>query len=419
VARESLRRRLLGPLAVAAHRGVLAVLAALPRRRAARAAGPMRFLLAHAWGMGGTIRTTLTIAEHLAAHGDAEVVSVLRRRDNPFFAFGPHLRITALDDRRRPTLLSRLPSVLVHPEDYAYPWCSLKTDLALLRWLRSLDAGILVTTRPAFNLLAARLAPPGVITVGQEHVHIAAHRRRLAADIRRHYPRLDALTVLTADDERDYRALLSGARTRVDRIPNPLPPGDVPRSRQDAKLVVAAGRLNSQKGFDLLIAAFAIVARSHPDWRLRIYGSGPEGERLRAEIDALGLGEQVALMGRTQRLGEAMAEASIFALSSRFEGFGMVIVEAMSHGLPVVSFDCPNGPRDIIADGTDGILVAPEDVGALAAAITELIEQPERRRRYAEAALRRSRDFDVAVVAPRLDRLVRSLGSDGLDERVA
>ena len=130
-------------------------------------------------------------------------------------------------------------------------------------------------------------------------------------------------------------------------------------------------------------------------------------------------GEQVALMGRSRHLGEAMAEGSIFALSSRFEGFGMVIAEAMSHGLGVVSFDCPNGPADIISSGENGILVPPEDVDALAAAIAELIEHPERRREYAEAALRRARDFDVAVVAPLLERMVDHLPSDGLDERVA
>ena len=89
----------------------------------------MRLLLAHAWGMGGTIRTTLTIGAYLASRRDIEVVSVYRRREQPFFPFAPGLRVRALHDRRREGLLARLPSVLIHPEDYAYPWCSLQTDV--------------------------------------------------------------------------------------------------------------------------------------------------------------------------------------------------------------------------------------------------------------------------------------------------
>jgi glycosyltransferase involved in cell wall biosynthesis len=408
--RASRRRRVLGPLAVAVHRVALALVSALPRR-AAQSDGSVRFLLAHAWGMGGTIRTTLTVAAQLAAQRDVEVVSVYRRRAEPFFPFAPGLRVRALAPREG--WLARLPSVLVHPEDYAYPWCNLQTDLALLRWLRSPGAGVLVTTRPAFNLLAARLAPRGIVTIGQEHLHAAAHRPRLAADIRRHYPKLDALTVLTTDDERAYRALLAGARTRVVRIPNPLPPtpGEPARANLAAETVVAAGRLNSQKGFDLLIAAFAAVARAEPRWRLRIYGSGPEHDRLQAQIDALGLGASVTLMGRTQRLGDAMAQASIFALSSRFEGFGIVLVEAMSHGLPVVSFDCPHGPHDILRGGEDGILVPAEDVDALAAALLELIRDPARRRALGEAALRRSRDFSVATIGADFEGLLATLGA--------
>ena len=116
-------------------------------------------------------------------------------------------------------------------------------------------------------------------------------------------------------------------------------------------------------------------------------------------------------MGRTQHLGEAMAAASIFALSSRFEGFGMVIVEAMSHGLPVVSFDCPHGPRDIIGSGDGGILVPPEDVDALAAALLELIADRDRRGALADAALRRSRDFDVATIGPDFEGLLATLGA--------
>jgi glycosyltransferase involved in cell wall biosynthesis len=362
--------------------------------------------------MGGTIRTCLTLAEHLAKHGPVEVISIVRTRDEPFFAFPEGVTVTTLDDRRS-KLRRGLPSVLVHPDDHTYAKLSLRTDIALLKRLRRMRSGVLVTTRPAFNLLAARLAPRGIVTIGQEHLHAAAHRPRLAADIRRHYPKLDALTVLTTDDERAYRALLAGARTRVVRIPNPLPPtpGEPARANLAAETVVAAGRLNSQKGFDLLIAAFAAVARAEPRWRLRIYGSGPEHDRLQAQIDALGLGASVTLMGRTQRLGDAMAQASIFALSSRFEGFGIVLVEAMSHGLPVVSFDCPHGPHDILRGGEDGILVPAEDVDALAAALLALIRDPARRRALGEGALRRSRDFSVATIGADFEGLLATLGA--------
>jgi glycosyltransferase involved in cell wall biosynthesis len=407
VPNESLRRRLLGPLAVTAHRAALRTATLLPRGRATRSDGPVRILLAHAWGMGGTIRTTLTVAGHLAQTRDVELVSLVRRRKRPFFPFPPGLTTRVLE---RKGVLDRLPSLLVHPEDYVYPLASLGTDIALLRWLRSLDGGVLITTRPAFNLLAARLAPRGVVTVGQEHMHFASHRPRLAADIARHYDRLDALTVLTGHDERDYGALL---RTRVERIPNPLSQLGGGTPTLEAPIVVAAGRLTTQKGFDLLIDAFAKVAERQPGWRLRIYGSGPERKRLEAKN-----GNNVELMGRTRALGEAMAEASLFALSSRFEGFGMVLVEAMSKGLPAVSFDCPHGPADIISDGTDGLLVPPEDVEALAAALLELIEDPDRRRRYGEAAVQKARNYAIEAIGPRWDALLGSLGSDGFDERV-
>jgi len=280
----------LGPLAVAVHRLALRLAAALPRSGGPSGDGAVRFVLANAWGMGGTVRTSLTMAGYLAGRRDVEVVSVVRRQEAPFLPFADGLRVRALDDRRRPAgLLGRLPSVLVHPEDYAYPWCSLRTDLALLRWLRSVRADAIVTTRPAFNLLAARLAPPGVATVGQEHLHHEAHRPRLRKDIRRTYPDLDALTVLTTHDEAAYGRVLGGARTRVELIPNPLPHPGVAVADLRSEVVVAAGRLNRQKGFDLLIAAFAIVAREAPGWRLRIYGAGVERPRLAAQIDALGL----------------------------------------------------------------------------------------------------------------------------------
>ena len=366
----------------------------------------MRFLLAHAWGMGGTIRTIVNLAPELARRHDVEVVSVLRRRQQPFFAL-PDVPVRALVDvRGGRRLLDRLPSLLVHPEDYAYPWSSLRTDLALLRELRRLRGGVLVTTRPAYNLLAARLAHPSVTVIGQEHMNFLSHRPRLAADIARHYPRLDALAVLTEGDLRDYGAQLGD---RVELIPDPVAPLGGGVSDGEAGVVVAAGRLNTQKGFDLLLRAWAQVP--DPGWKLEIYGSGPERARLERLHAELGLGERAELMGRTDKLGEAMARASVFALSSRFEGFGMVIVEAMWAGLPVVAFDCPRGPSDIVTDGEDGVLVPPEDVAGLAAALSSLIADPQRRRRLGAAARETARRYDAAAIGPRWDALFTRLGA--------
>jgi glycosyltransferase involved in cell wall biosynthesis len=406
--RESLRRRLIGPLAVALHRVALRLVSAWPRPRA-EPGGPVRLMLLHGYGWGGTIRTTLGLAEYLAPRREVEIVSVVRRRDRPFFSFPAGVKVTTLDDQRgtRP-LLARLPSLLVHPDDYAYPLCSLRTDVALLRALRGMRAGVLITTRPAFNLLSACARPAGLVGIGQEHMNFHAHRPGLAADIRRRYDRLDVLSVLTNEDERDYGTLL---RMPVVRIPNALPPMGGGMADGRAKVVAAAGRLTPQKGFDLLIRAFAPVARRHPDWQLRIYGGGRERAQLERMVAEHDLGGRVALMGAAQHLGDRLAEASVFALSSRFEGFGIVILEAMSKGLAVVSFDCPRGPGEIIDDGRDGVLVPPQDVDALSRALLAVIEDEPLRRRLAAAGVEKARSYDIAAVGALWDELLASHSS--------
>jgi glycosyltransferase involved in cell wall biosynthesis len=302
----------------------------------------------------------------------------------------------------------------VHDEDYAFRGCSLWSDVQLVRKLRSLPRSVLITTRPALNVLAARLAPPGVVTIGQEHMNFNAYRPGLAAEIHQAYGSLDALAVLTVDDLRDYGRLLAGSRTRVVRIPNSLPELDGPRSPLTEPVVIAAGRLTPQKGFDLLIEAFERVVRERPDWTLRIYGAGPKRDELRRMILERELYNHVHLMGPTRHLGEAFSRASVFALSSRYEGFGMVIIEAMSKGLPVVAFDCPRGPSEIINDGVDGVLVPAGDVDALADALLALIGDAERRRALGAAAVRTAGGFDVRAVGRQWDELLTTLVPEGV-----
>ena len=172
----------------------------------------------------------------------------------------------------------------------------------------------------------------------------------------RYADRYDAFLTLTSTDERHYRARM-GDRTVVRAMQNPTPVWDGPVSTLDSKVAVAAGRLEPIKGFHLVIQAWRRVHAAHPDWRLQIYGAGSRRAQLQRKINEFGLRGVVTLEGHTDQLRHRMAEASFLVVGSMMEGYGMVLVEAMSCGLPVVSVDCPSGPRDIITPGEGGYFV--------------------------------------------------------------
>jgi glycosyltransferase involved in cell wall biosynthesis len=382
--------------------------------------GKVYVLLMNAYGIGGTIRTTLSLVEQLAQTHDVELISMIRRRSRPHFKFPDGIEVSVVDDRRssmqpdgwRGNLRRRIrkvPSFLVHPEEWAFSASSPRGDVRLVRKLRSLEPGVLIATRPSLNLIAAQFAPDRLLVVGQEHLNFRAHRPGLARQMERRYGGLDALVVLTDADRHDYEEVLAQSDTRIVRIPNAVPrvPGKPRDERQ--KVVLAAGRLTWQKGFDLLIDAFVPIARERPDWELRIYGEGNREQRLRRRILRHGVYNNVFLMGATPRLGEFMSRASVFALSSRYEGFGMVIVEAMSKQLPVVSFDCPRGPAEIIDPGRDGILVPPQDVAGMTQALLELIDDPDKRTRYGAAAVEKARRYEISEIGAQWESLLAQL----------
>jgi glycosyltransferase involved in cell wall biosynthesis len=374
------------------------------------------FLLMHAWGMGGTIRVTLDVAGRLAGHHEVTVLSLVRRSDEPFFALPAGVRVSAVDDQRPGRapligrLLGRLPSVLMPRRDtHAVGPCTLWTDVCLARALRRVPGGVVIGTRPGLTVLALDVALPSVAVVGHEHMHLSAHQPVLRRLIAARYPELDALVVLTRADGEEFSAALGAHGVPIVRIPNATRDLGGPAPALENQLILAAGRLGNQKGFDLLIKAFAQVNARHPEWQLRICGSGPHERRLRKLAARLGLGARVTLPGPASALGEEMAEASMFVLSSRFEGFPLVLVEAMHKGLPVVSFDCPTGPGEVVEDRRNGILVAPQDVDGLAHGMLELIEDAELRRRCGAEAARTAAAYRMEVIGPQWDAFVAGL----------
>ena len=173
---------------------------------------------------------------------------------------------------------------------------------------------------------------------------------------------------------------------------------------------MAMGRLVQQKGFDRLIAAFSMVAANHPDWSLTIWGEGGDRQTLEALRDRLDLQGRVALPGWTPDPFAEMREAGLFVLSSRYEGFPNVLCEAMACGVPVLSFDCP-GPRHVVRDGIDGILVPPDDVNKLAEAMDRLMADQAERERLAANGFEVTKRFGKDKIMERWERLIASCTS--------
>lgn len=220
--------------------------------------------------------------------------------------------------------------------------------------------------------------------------------------------------------ERRGRALPAHLRRQTVVIPNPVLAGPLtlPLEAGDAKvddpvpsdpyLVVALGRLVPQKGFDLLIEAFASVVRREPAARLEIWGAGPEADGLRSLIIRRGLDARVKLAGETKDPATVLRRAGVFVLSSRVEGFPNVLLEAMALGRPVIAVDCAFGPGEIIRDGVDGRLVPPGDVEGLAEVIVELLASPERAEGLGARAIEVRQRFAFGEILGRWSNLVDS-----------
>ena len=216
--------------------------------------------------------------------------------------------------------------------------------------------------------------------------------------------KLDRFVVLTDKDRESWIEL-----DNVVTIPNPSPFMPTAVSPLTEKRVIAVARYSHEKGIDLLLEAWAQVEKRTEEWRLEIFGDG-DTTAFNALIDKLGIDRnRCQLHGRTNDVEQEYLKSSIAVCSSRYEGFGMVIIEAMACGLAVASFDCPWGPRSIIKDGEDGLLVKNGDVGKLADALVTLIQDSAKREAIAKNAIQSVKRFQMDKIAEQWRLLFESV----------
>lgn len=227
----------------------------------------------------------------------------------------------------------------------------------------------------------------------------------------RYASKLDALVLLTPNDAEDWKSIV---KTFV--IPNPISFFPKESAELVNKQVIMVGRYNDAKGYDYLIPAWEIVHQRHPDWTLNVYGSGELRGQVIEWIHEKQLGSSIVMHEPVDNIMEKYMDSSICVLSSRYEGFSLVILEAMACGVPVVSFDCPYGPRNIIQNEEDGLLIDYLNYPALADGICKLIENEGLRVQFGTNARSNVLRFSQDSIMEQWEKLFRKLVNDRTNE---
>lgn len=354
---------------------------------------------------GGAERATVNLADHFAAAGGREV-TVATFTDSAGDAYKLSGKI------RRVELGLSGPS--------SGPVSAFFTNAGRVLKIRKAisEAGpdVVIAEMPAAGVLGAfaavGLGPRFII---QEQIH--PPRMPLSASWeflrRKAYPMADRVVALTEKTAGWFRQ--NYRLKNVSVIPNPVTyplektgPDISPEkiTAENRRFILSAGRLDGQKGFDLLIKIFSSLSPAYPGWDLVILGEGKERGALERQIRESGLEGRIFLPGRAGNLADWYGKAEIYALSSRFEGFPNVLAEAMAYSLPAVSFDCETGPAEMIADGVNGFLVPPEDTAAFAASLGRLMSDGKLRERMSAEAVSVRERFSISAVAALWEKIL-------------
>lgn len=349
----------------------------------------LTFVIGDISACGGTERVTIEIARELAQSGHEVSILSLFGPAKPWFS---------------------VPStILVRSTNLEPAKGSLRRSLAISRCLEyeacepSLDAMILVDTI-LFAFCVPWLWRSSIKIICWEHFNLSTSHGTPMRNVARFLAsRLsDKVVVLTERDAETWRRSFK-ITSRVQAVSNPIPlfpQYDLTgvRPSQNDLIVLAVGRLTHQKGFDLLLRAWAALdCSTRKGWILRIVGSGEEAATLKALAVELHIDGSIVFVGHLRDVACEYLNASLYVMSSRWEGLPMSLLEAQHFGLPCVSFDCPTGPREVLANES-GLLASPENPATLAHSLSDLMRHPAKRAKLAAAALSNSKRYGLPVI---------------------
>lgn len=351
------------------------------------------FLIMNFSNGGGTERVTSVVANGLVKRGYTVSVVSCREGEGCRFFIDNNVQLYSLHGEKIANGAFRKLSLVKRLKDYVKTYhvdVLIAVDVALYLYLWPIQKQRLCKCI-AWEHFNYYISPSKMV----------AFARKLAAK------NAECVVVLGKSDYNNYKDHFKGIK-RLEYIYNPLALDLSSVSPLKNKRVIAVGRLNQQKGFDLLIKAWKIVESNNKEWWLDIFGEGELREELQTQINEYGL-QNISLRGFAKNIENEYLNSSIFVLASRYEGFVLVLLEAQAKGLPCISFNCKEGPSEIIDDGTNGYLVEEGNVGALAESLLKLIENNELREKFGNMAQKDLHRFDIENVMPKWEELLNSL----------
>jgi glycosyltransferase involved in cell wall biosynthesis len=381
----------------------------------------MRLLIyVHSLAAGGAERVAVNLANYWADKGWEITIVTVASNDADFYKVNRPVKRVALE------LTGESRSLLIAARRNIRRVMALKRML----WETQPDVALAVMSNANVILALASFGLPHICTIGSEHIF--PPRSPLGsiwgALRRRTYGQLDAVVALTEECAGWIRKNTTARRVPV--IPNavcwPLPenvpkvsPASVcPRERH---LLLAVGRLTAQKDFGLLIEVFAQLAPSHTDWNLVVLGNGPDREALESKVRAAKLEDRIGIHRAVGNMADWYEYADLYVMSSDFEGFPNTLIEALAHGVAAVSFDCDTGPRDIVRQGIDGLLVPAGDVAGFTQALDRLMRDSDLRSDFAARAVEARERFSIEKISTMWEELFHQCARDkgcGKDLRV-
>lgn len=367
------------------------------------------------WGASGMSAILSKKINYLAEHNDYDLYMILTEKKGVPFYYKMNERVKWVNFDIDFDELDTMP---IYKKIWHYYWKQRKFKRMFTNYLMEVRPDITVSIcRREINFING--IKDGSKKVGEIHFAHSGYRqfnkrflpqcvnkmitRRWLGSFEREVAKLDKFVVLTEEDAATWE---NKHNTTV--IPNFYDKPQAEPAKCEAKRAIAVGRYTYQKGFDMLIEAWGKVSDLHPDWHLDIYGPGDK-EHYANMVAEKGLSQFITCNGSLQDVEEEFRKSSMFVFSSRYEGFGMVLIEAMACGVPCVSFTCQCGPSSIIKDGEDGMFVPPNDIDALAYSVVRLMDNDELRKSMGAKAYVNVRRFSQESVMKKWIELFDSL----------